>query len=316
MAPSYTRLVADIGGTNARFALLDADGRPTGERKLPVADYADPGEAALAYLDGRRVDRAVFAVATPVEGDAVAFTNSPWRFSIRAVEQRLGLRRLAVINDFAAQAWSIPSLSPDDFRPLKPGTHEAERPAVVIGPGTGLGVAFLIQHHGAPEVLPSEGGHVSFAPTDPVQAAVLEVLAARFGHVSVERLASGPGLVNIVQALAQIHGTPITITQPPEVSAGAADGACPLCVEALRIFATVLGAAAGNFALTLRARGGVYLVGGISRNLGPLLDRDAFVAGFLHKGRFRDYLDPVAVTQVMRPHTGLYGAAVYPLPDD
>jgi glucokinase len=305
------RLIGDIGGTNARFALSESGEAPQDERKLSVAQHPGLIEAAQAYLGGRAVEEAVFAVATPVLGDEVAFTNSPWRFAISEAQERLGLRRLTVINDFVAQAAAIRGLGAADIRGLKPGTARPGRPRVVIGPGTGLGVAFLLDDGAKARVLPSEAGHSSFSPQDDLQADILRHLRRELGHVSTERLLSGPGLLRVANALAEINGTPVILQQPNEVSERAAAGTCPHCKDALRVFSAILGATAGDMALTVLADGGVYVTGGLCRNLGPLLDVQALRDSFTAKGRFSDYLEAVPISQVMRPHAGLLGAAVY-----
>lgn len=305
------RLVGDIGGTNARFALCERGGQPQDERKLPVRDFPGPVEAALSYLAGRRVDEAVFAVATPVLGDVVAFTNSPWRFTIPEAREQLGLRHLAVINDFVAQAWAVHGLQGGDFRSLRPGlVSKPGRPQVVIGPGTGLGVAFLLGEGETARVLPSEAGHSSFSPQDERQAEILARLRREFGHVSTERLLSGPGLLRLANVLAEMEGHKERFSSPPEVSERAAEGCAP-CLEATRMFSAILGATAGDLALTLLADGGVHITGGLCRNLGPLLNVEAVVRGFTGKGRFARYLDTVPVNQVVRPHIGLLGAALH-----
>jgi glucokinase len=305
------RLIGDIGGTNARFALCEAGGVPQDERKLPVARHPGLIEAAQTYLAGRAVDEAVFAVATPVLGDEVAFTNSPWRFTIPDARDRLGLRRLMIINDFVAQAAAIRGLGQEDIRLLKPGTTRAGRPRVVIGPGTGLGVAFLLEDGAKARVLSSEAGHASFSPQDERQAEILRGLRREFGHVSTERLLSGPGLLRLANGLAEIEGVAERFGAPTEISDRAAAGDCPICLDALRMFSAILGAAAGDLALTLLADGGVYITGGLCRNLGPLLDISALTEGFTAKGRFSGYLETLPINQVMRPHTGLLGAAIY-----
>jgi glucokinase len=304
------RLVGDIGGTNARFALCGSDGIVQDERKLPVRDYPGLIEAATAYLAGRTVDEAVFAVATPVLGELVAFTNSPWRFTISEARERLGLRNLFVINDFVAQAWAVQRLQTTDFRQLKPGTAVPRRPRVVIGPGTGLGVAFLLWEKQGARVLASEAGHSSFSPQDDRQAEILAGLWREFGHVSTERLLSGPGLLRLANGLAELEGREERFGAPPEVSQRAAGG-CALCLEAVTMFSSILGATAGDLVLTLLADGGVSVMGGLCRNLGPLLDVQALVRGFTAKGRFAELLGRIPVDQVIRPHTGLLGAASY-----
>ncbi|MDJ0389208.1 glucokinase [Roseomonas sp. E05] len=306
------RLLADLGGTNARFALSEAGGPPQEERKLAVADHPGVVEAARAYLAGRTVEEAVFAVATPVRGDTVTFTNNTWHFSIRAAQQALDLERLTVINDFVAQAAAISLMTPEDLRVLKPGQPQAERPQVVLGPGTGLGVAFVLREGGAAHILPSEGGHASFAPQDALQAEILQRLRPLHGgHVSTERLLSGPGLLQLTRILGEIRGAAVPVESPADVSQRAASGACPICAEAVRLFSAILGATAGNLALTLLTGGGVYITGGLCRGLGPLLDQEALLTAFHAKGRFAGLLEAVPVVQVLRPHTGLLGAAAY-----
>lgn len=304
------RLVGDIGGTHARFALCGPDGIMEDERKLRVSDHPGLIEAAQAYLAGRAVDEAVFAVATPVLGDVVAFTNSSWRFTVSEARERLGLRKLSVINDFVAQACAVQRLQAADFRQLKPGTAVPGRPRVVMGPGTGLGVAFLLWEGDRVRVLASEAGHNSFSPQNGRQAEILAMLWREFGHVSTERLLSGPGLLRLANGLAVLEGREERFGTPPEVSQRAAEG-CALCLEAVGMFSAILGATAGDLVLALLAEGGVYVTGGLCRNLRPLLDMEALARGFTAKGRFADYLGRVPVEQVMRPHTGLLGAAVY-----
>ena len=303
------RLIGDIGGTHARFALCEPGSPPQDPQKLVVAEHAGVAEAAQAYLASRPVAEAVFAVACPVVGDEVAFTNSPWHFNIPTVRDQLGLRHLSVINDFAAQAQAIPHLETADLRPLKPGTARPGAPIVVLGPGTGLGVAFLVRNGRGMRVLPSEGGHASFSPQDDLQAEILRLLRREYGHVSAERLLSGPGLLHIANALAEIRGDALRLGEPKQVSERAAAGQCTISQEALKLFAAILGATAGNLALTVLAEGGVYVAGGLCRNLGPLLDVAALTHSFQAKGRFAAYLSGVPIFQVMRPHTGLLGAA-------
>ena len=309
-----TRLIGDIGGTNARFALAQPGGLPAEERTLQVAEHPGLVEAVRAYLGDRRVEEAVLAVATPVETDAIRFTNSPWSFSIRELGRALGTGRLAVINDFVAQALAIPHLTGDDLEVLHPGEPLADRPVGVIGPGTGLGVAGLIPFQGRWHAISTEGGHSSLAPGNTRELALLERISGHFPHVSKERLVSGPGLLTLVRGLAELEGRPSPAERPEDVGRLAQAGDA-LCAEATRIFSAQLGAAAGDLALTYGARGGIYVCGGLCLNLGPLFDREAFVERFLAKGRMRSYLDPIPVWLVRRTGTGLLGAARHVLDD-
>jgi glucokinase len=308
------RLVADIGGTHARFALCGPDGEPRDEEWLQVADHPGVVEAARAYLAGRKVADAVFAVATPVASDRIELTNAPWAFSIRATREALGLERLAVINDFAAQALAVPRLASGDRSQIGGGEPQAGHAIAVIGPGTGLGVSGLLPVHGTWYPIASEGGHVSLAPHDDRDAALLACLRRRFEHVSSERVLSGPGLVNLATALAEIDGETLALDDPREVSRLAESGECPFCKEALERFSSLLGAASGDLALTFCALGGVYISGGLCRNLGPLFDLERFRASFVAKGRFVDYLSRIPIYLVTRRDSGLLGAAAYPMP--
>jgi glucokinase len=309
------RLVGDIGGTNARFAIAEPGKPPHDERKLPAAQYPSLVEAAEDYLSGApKVEEAVLAVAGPVLGDEVVFSNSAWRFSIDDVRRRLGLRKLIVINDLISQALSFAALRPDEIGSVKPGAPAPGQPALVIGPGTGLGVAFLLNDAGTPVGLPSEAGHATFAPMDRVQLDILSRLQGRYSHVSVERLLSGSGLLAIATTLAEIKGQTIDVHDPRDVSARAAAGQCPICDEAIRIFSSILGSTAGNLALTLLTGGGVIITGGLCRALRPLWDGEALRQAFITKGQFKPYLDGIPIEQILRPHAGLLGAAMYAEP--
>ena len=307
------RLVADIGGTHARFALAGPDGQPHDEQKLLAADFPGPLEAARAYLAGRKVRDAVLAVATPVYSDWIDLTNSPWAFSVAELRQQLGLERIAAINDFTAQALAVPRLAPEDRILIKPGQPRQGCAIAVIGPGTGLGVAGLLPVQGTWYPIPSEGGHVSFAPHDDRDAAVLARLRARFGHVSNERVLSGPGLINLATTLAELDGEELALDDPREVSRRAQTGESRHCREALERFSSLLGAAAGDLGLLYCALGGVYIGGGLCKRLGSLLDVERLRKSFVAKGRLSYYLELIPIYLVTRRDPGLLGAAVYPL---
>ncbi len=303
------RLVTDIGGTNARFALADANGYLTDERTLKTKDFPGVVEAARFYLGDRSVRTAVLVVAGPVESDRIALTNCPWTFSLEETKTALGLEKLHAINDFVAQALAISKLDRDDLQKLGGGEAIEGRAISVIGPGTGLGVAGLLKVGDVYHALPTEGGHVAFAPKDEVEEGVLRVLRRRFGHVSNERLLSGPGLVNFAKALAELQGADLSIESPTAVIERADIEKCPICTEALRRFCTLLGAAAGDLALSYGARGGVYLTGGMVAHLGHWFDVDRVLHAFVDKGRFKSYLQAIPIYRVLRTDTGLIGAA-------
>ncbi|HRD66199.1 MAG TPA: glucokinase [Candidatus Competibacter sp.] len=305
-------LIADIGGTNARFALIGAGHRIFAEQTLACVNFPDLADAITAYLrtlDGLRPTRAAVAVATPITGDQIRFTNSDWSFSTEATRQKLGLERLLILNDFTALALALPLLGPNERRPVGGGTAVAEAPIGLIGPGTGLGVSGLVWsgHHWIP--LETEGGHVTFSPVNEREWVIGQILQRRFGHVSPERLLSGPGLVNLYSALAELEGWPAENLGPADITDRALTGTCRHCTETLELFCGALGTAAGNLALTLGARGGVYIGGGIAPRLGDFLDRSAFRTRFEAKGRFGDYLAAIPTWVITAANPALRGAA-------
>ena len=305
-------LVADIGGTNARFALVGADRQPFAEQIFAGADFPDLATAIAAYLDTRgepRPRRAAIAVATPVTGDRIQFTNSPWSFSVETTRQKLGLERLLILNDFTALALALPLLGPNERRQVGGGTAVAEASIGLIGPGTGLGVSGLVWsgHHWIP--LQTEGGHVTFSPANEREWAIGQILLRRFGHVSPERLLAGPGWVEVYTALAELDGRKAENLTPGEITRRALAGTCPHCLEVQELFCAALGTAAGNLAITLGARGGVYIGGGIVPRLGAFFDRSAFRARFEAKGRFSDYLAAIPTWVITANNPALRGAA-------
>ncbi len=309
-ATDTPRLVADIGGTNARFALV-RDGQVHEVRKLRCADFARLEDAVEEYLApmGVRPRQAVIAVATALTGDRVKMTNHVWSFALGETRTRLGLDELRVVNDFTALALAIPLLQPTELRQVGGGKPVPGTPIALIGPGTGLGVSGLIPAGDRLIPLHSEGGHVTYGAATPREAEILAVLGRRFGHVSVERLVSGPGLVNIYSALAEVRGEAAEPLQPPEISERALTRRCPICVEALEMFCSILGTAAGNLVLTLGARAGVYIGGGIVPKLGDYFASSPFRAAFEHRGRFSEYLAAVPSYVIDADQPALRGAA-------
>lgn len=307
----HSDLVADIGGTNVRFALAT----PTGIERMAsyrCADFASLTDAARRYCaeaDGRPPRRAAFAVAGPVRGDTIRMTNHVWTFSIDRVRIELGLDRLEVLNDFAALALALPELTRDDLREIKPGTETERAPKVVLGPGTGLGVAALVPTAAGWTALTGEGGHSDLAAQSEREWQVVRHLRTVYEHVSVERVLSGPGLVNLYEAISRLSDADPQSLTPAAVVAGSRDGSSPACGEATRLFSTWLGAVASDLAVTLGAFGGVYLGGGVLPKMGEAFDVDRFRERFLAKGRFRDYLRPIPVSMIQRPDAAMLGAA-------
>ena len=296
------RVLGDVGGTNARFAWQAGDGAPL-EHVVAVPTAAHPTLAsALAdYLHG--IGKAAppwcsIGIANPIAGDQIRMTNSHWSFSIEAVRLELGFERFVVINDFTALALAIPDLQPDELRQLGGGPVVAGAPLALIGPGTGLGVSGLVPSTEAGRwiALQGEGGHVTLAPTSAREATVLAVLRARYGHASAERAVSGQGLEALHAALRAVDGLPRgDALSAADISERGLAGADPTCAEALDLFCAFLGNVAGNLALTLGARAGVYIGGGIVPRLGAAFATSRFRACFEDKGRMRDYLTPIPV---------------------
>jgi glucokinase len=300
----YPRLVADIGGTNARFGWIDTPPQSgiepaiTDVETLPTADYAQLADAVHAYLAriGRGTPRSMaFGIANPITGDEVRMTNHHWGFSISALQAELDLKRLVVINDFTALALALPSLKPHDLRQVGGATALPMTPIALLGAGTGLGVSGLLHSSQGWMALSGEGGHVTLAASDDRESAVLSVMRQRHGHVSAERALSGSGLVNLYEAVSAVRNSTPNRLSPADVTRQALDGSDAACIEALQHFCAFLGNVAGNLALTLGATGGVYLGGGIVPRLGDFFDRSAFRNRFESKGRFNGYLASIPV---------------------
>jgi glucokinase len=307
---SVPALVADLGATNARFARLK-DGTVDQVRVLRVADYPSLVSAMGAYLDkigcGEPPRAAAVAIASPIVGDRVEMTNHAWSFSISELKAQMALRRLEVINDFTAQALSLPHLSDQDVRKIGGGEPRGEQPLAILGPGTGLGVSGLIPSRDAWIPVTGEGGHVTMSPVDAREEAVIARLRQRFHHVSAERVLSGMGLANLYETLYALDGEDAPPREPKEVSEAARSGADPHASEALAMFAAMLGTVAGNLALTLGALGGVYVGGGIVPSLGDLFDDALFRERFEAKGRFKRYLQSIPTYVITRPHPAFLG---------
>jgi glucokinase len=291
------RLLADIGGTNIRLAWQATPGGAMNDtRVLPCAQFATVNAALSAYLADVGVPtprEAAFGIANPVTGDAIRMTNHSWSFSQRAVREAFGFDRLVVINDFTALALALPLISPDLLRPVGGGDAVPGAAVALLGPGTGLGVSGLVFPPGSSAGVPlsGEGGHVSL----PVQTArefeVLAILQERYGHVSAERAVCGAGLVDLYHAVRRLAGRGGSeISSAAEVTEMALQRSDPLALEALELFCGFLGSVAGNLALTLGARGGVFIGGGIVPRLGEWFDRSPFRERFDAKGRFLPYL--------------------------
>ena len=294
---SFPRLLADIGGTNARFAMHFA-GRsmPSELAVLPCNQHASLLDAICGYLAQHTLvapRSCAIGIATPITGDQVSMTNHPWSFSIKELQSALALERLLVINDFTALALALPQLHDNELRSIGPGVAKPNAPKALLGPGTGLGVAGLIWHANAYIPVVGEGGHVTLAATNEAEDAVLTMLRRRFGHVSAERALSGPGLVNLYVACCELAGRAPLSLGAQQVASQALNDEDPQCRKAVELFFAFLGTSAGNLALTLGAFGGVYIGGGVVPRLLALMESSPFRARFEAKGRFAAYLSDI-----------------------
>ncbi|MGE0100055.1 MAG: glucokinase [Hydrogenophaga sp.] len=300
-SPLSGRLLADVGGTHARFAWQAGAGAPIERvRVLPVAEHPSLQHALRAYLDGLgtlRPQVAAIAMANPVTGDAVRMTNHDWSFSQAALKAEFGLRTLRVINDFTALALALPHLPAEALRQVGGGPPQSGAAIGLLGAGTGLGVSGLLPDgRGGWVPLQGEGGHVTLPAATPRERLVMEGFQRRHGHASAERVLSGPGLFDTFMLLCEADGaSPAGLDRAAAVSEAARAGRHPQAEEALHLFSALLGAVAGDLALTLGARGGVYIGGGIVPRLGTWFDTSPFRERFEAKGRFHAYLAAIPV---------------------
>lgn len=321
MSDQSLALIADIGGTNARFALTDLAAKDVSviePRSLAGADFASLQHAAEHYLAtvGVQPRRAALAVASPVDRDEIRLTNRAWSFSRSELQQTLGLDELCMLNDFGAVAWAIPALGVDDRVHLYgPDPAPDHGPISVVGPGTGLGVGLLVgSGKSGWQAVETEGGHVTFAPIGDEEHRIARWLEARFGRTSTERVLSGDGLSHIHAALQGTDGgprdgRPLPLRDPAEIVAAALDGHDVDARRALARFCSVLGSVAGDTALIHGARS-VVIAGGIVPRFIPFLRSSAFRERFLAKGRFSAWLEAVTIDVIVHSNPGLLGAAV------
>jgi len=303
-------LLGDIGGTNARFAVL-IDGELAKVEQVMVADHASFDAAVATFLAGQRprpdIGAAVLAIAGPVRGEFCAITNSPWMIDAGELCSTFGLTSVHLINDFEAVARSLPRLREADLFPLGEGKAQAGAPMLVLGPGTGFGAAALIDPDGRAIPVATEAGHATLPSASRRDDAIIDHLRQRFGHVSVERVISGPGLENLYQAIAAVDDAPVPQRNPNEITEAAIAGTCPISRMALETFCAMLGTVAGNLALGFCALGGVYIAGGIAPRIAAFLARSEFRERFEGKGRFRSYLEAVPTNIIVHPYPTFVG---------
>jgi glucokinase len=316
-------LAGDVGGTNTRLAWFDTTGSPLAPRIVrtyPSGAHRSLEEIVARFLDEApgRPRHACFGVAGPVTGGRVEAVNLPWAVDARVVARQLDVPAVLVVNDLEANAWGIPALPPGDFAVLQAGRPVASGNAAVISAGTGLGEAGLVWDGRRLHPFASEGGHADWAPQDDLQLELWRFLAAEFGHVSVERVLSGPGLHNIYRFLREARGLaePAWLADAlrkgppaPVISRAGLEGRAEICVRALELFVAIYGAEAGNLALRVLASAGVYLGGGIAPRILPALERPVFLDAFRAKGRLRPLVEAMPVRVVLNDQAALVGAA-------
>ncbi|MGH1539326.1 MAG: glucokinase [Arenicella sp.] len=310
-------IVADIGGTNARFA-VENQGKLTHIQVYSCRDFADFSELLDAYfleIKGLDVTKAAIAVASHVSHDTVEFTNLPWKLVISKVSKAYGFEEFKVLNDFAALAVAVPLLGGDQLIQIGGGESNPNAAKALIGAGTGLGVSGLLPHDNVWVPIQGQGGHITIGPTNSLENKLFEYILRENGHVSAECVLSGKGLVSLYKAMAAVHGIPIREFTPADiVSNGLADE--PTCSNVLKTFCEILGSTAGDLALTLGARGGVYIGGGIVTHMKDYFHSTPFFRQrFEHKGCMAEYIEKIPAYLISETRAGLLGALESTNPD-
>lgn len=302
-------LLADIGGTNARFALFRR-GEVGPIEHVKVADYATSTDAIAAFLGRHAISgaglAAIFGIAGPIENNRVVLTNSPWVFDAAGLREQFAFKAVHLLNDFEALAWSLPALTASDLVSFGSRPAVAGAPMLVVGPGTGFGASCLVPRN-PPVAIVTEAGHATLPATSEREERVIDQLRRRFGHVSIERVLSGSGLVNLYDALNAIDGAGAPSRDAAGVTQAALDGSCPTSRAALDMFCAMLGMVCGNLALTFGARGGVYIAGGIVPRFVDHLRGSDFHSRFESKGRFETYLRDIPIHLIVRPDVTFVG---------
>jgi glucokinase len=310
-------VAADIGGNHARFALANVEkGRVTKLNEALTLRTAEHASLPTAWeIFGERLGRALpraaaIAVACPIAGDVLKFTNNPWIIRPALIAERLGVDLVTLINDFGAVGHAVVQVGPEHLRHLcGPDRPLPERGVIsIIGPGTGLGVAHVLRREGRNHVIECEGGHIDYAPLDDIEDAILARLRQRYPRVSVERIVSGPGLANIYEGLAAIEGRAVQTGDNKALWTAALAGEDRLAVVALDRFCMVLGSVAGDIALAQGANA-VVIAGGLGLRIADLLPRSGFATRFSAKGRFERMMSTIPVKVITHPQPGLFGAA-------
>jgi glucokinase len=316
-------LVADVGGTNIRFGVVDLrhprDLSVRSVRKLATKDYANIIDAARFYFADLKPESppssVVFAVAGPIQREReISFTNSHWHFTVSQLRTALGVERIKLINDYEAIAAAVPSLEPQDMVTVGPtvphsGASKERETIAIVGPGTGLGVAGFVRSRDETVPLVTEGGHVNFAPSDALEIEILKILSRQFEHVSAERILSGPGLSALHAAMAEIEGSARETLTPEEITTAAKSDMSSFSGKVFSRFCAILGAFAGDVALTMGARDGLLIAGGILPTIADAFAASPFRERFEAKGRFQAYMKAIPTRLIVQQHVGLIGAA-------
>lgn len=303
-------VLADVGGTNVRFAVL-ADAVLGRVERRAVADYLHFADALADFMSRRTeagpIRRAIFAVAGVVDGKRCALTNNPWIVDSDELRARFALSDVLIVNDFEAIAWSLPRLTPEDLQKLGGLKAKTGAPMLAIGPGTGLGVAVYAASGQGGFVLRSEGGHATMPAASAREDAIIEILRRRFGHVSAERVLSGHGLENLYRAIASLDSLDVPERSAAEITRFGLEGQCAASRAAIDMFCAMLGETAGNLALGAGAQGGVYIAGGIAAHLRDYLPWSQFRARFEGKGRMSSYVSAIPAFLILHKDPAFLG---------
>lgn len=314
---STVRLVADVGGTNTRIALFDEDkGEFRATSGYRNADHGNLDQVISCWLDTLdepTPQRACIAAAAPPAGDQVKMTNIGWSFSRSGLARQFGIKNFSWLNDFEANAYSLPHLAPENLEQINTGSRHEQATLATVGPGTGLGGATLRWLNGMPIACDGEPGHAGLSPTTELELEVFRILLPEFGNIYAELLVSGAGLVRLYRAIARVNGQAAQDLSPADVSSRGMDASDQLCVEALETFCAFLGSVCGDFVLQNGAYGGVYIAGGIIPRMIPFLRNSAFMTRFCAKGAMHEHLAAVPVQVITSAQPGLIGAANAPL---
>jgi glucokinase len=303
-------LLADIGATNARLALL-TNGILGQIKNFRVADAPGLEDVIRSFLEkdcgSVSVQEAVLAVAGPVDQTSCVLTNCSWSIDCDELCNAFGFANTRLCNDFEAVGWSLPHLTKADLCPIGGGEGVSGAAMAVLGPGTGLGVACLKPGAREHVIITSEGGHATMAGSSPYEDAIIDYLRRQFGHVSAERVVSGLGLENLYRAVMAVEGMDGPARTAPEITRAGLTGLCPVSQRALELFCAMLGTMAGNVALMFAAKGGVYIAGGIVPRMTDFLTKSEFRARFEAKGRFKSYLESVPTSVIIHPAASFLG---------